>query len=71
LAFVIELQNACEVRLKCIVEADVVGSRGPAQGQGTIILAPKSQGGAAAKADALKVKSMGGMANISHSCKEI
>jgi hypothetical protein len=70
-AFVIELQNSCEVRLKCTVEAYVVGSRGPAQGQGTLILAPKSKGAASTRSYALKVKSAGGMANVSHSCKEI
>ncbi|MGH6739874.1 MAG: hypothetical protein ACREDY_12745 [Bradyrhizobium sp.] len=69
--FVIELQNSCEVRLKCIVEAYVVGSRGPAQGQGTLILSPKSKGNGAIKSFALKVKSMGGTANVSHRCKKI
>ena len=71
MAFVIELENACEMRLRCTVEAYVLGSRGPAQGQGTLILAPKSKGADAIKAYSLKVKSAGGMANVSHSCKAI
>lgn len=71
MTFEIELHNACELRLKCTVEAFVMGSRGTAQGQGTVLLAPKSKGGTAAKPYALKVKSLGGMANVSHSCKAI
>jgi hypothetical protein len=43
--FEIELQNTCDVRLKCTVDAFVIGSRGQAQGHGTLILAraPKGQ----------------------------
>ena len=69
--FVIELQNSCEMRLKCTVDAYVVGARGPAQGHATLILAPKSKGAAATKAYVMKVKSAGGMANVSHACKAI
>ena len=71
MTFEIELHNVCELRLKCTIEAFVMGSRGTAQGQGTVLLAPKSKGGAATKPYALNVKSLGGMANVSHSCKAI
>ena len=70
-SFVIELQNACEMRLKCTVDAYVVGARGPAAGHATLILAPKLKGATASKSYALKVKSAGGMAIVSHTCKAI
>jgi hypothetical protein len=70
MTFEIELHNDCEMRLQCRIEAFVMGSRGTAQGQGTVLVAPKSKGGAA-KPYGLKVKSLGGMANVSHSCKAI
>ena len=45
--FVIELANLCEQRMKCRVFAYVTSAKGAAQGRGTIVLAPKSQGAAA------------------------
>ena len=69
--FEIELQNACDVRLKCTVDAFVIGSRGQARGHGTVILAPAPKGQTTHKAYVMKVKSAGGMANVSHSCKSI
>ena len=69
--FEIELQNICDVRLKCSVDAFVIGSRGQAQGHGTLILAPAPKGQATRNVYVMKVKSAGGMANVSHSCKSI
>jgi hypothetical protein len=69
--FEIELLNSCDVRLKCTVDAFVIGARGQAQGHGTIVLAAAPKGQTTRNVYAMKVKSAGGMANISHSCKSI
>ena len=45
--FRIEVRNACEKRYRCVVSAYVVGAKGPASGEGTLILGPKSEGAAA------------------------
>jgi hypothetical protein len=67
--FEIELQNSCDARLKCTVDAFVTGSRGQVQGHGTLMLAAAPKGQTTRNTYAMKVKSLGGMANVSHSCK--
>ena len=67
----IELENACDERLKCTVDAFVTGARGQAQGHGTLILAAAPKGQTTRKVYVMKIKSAGGMANVSHSCKSI
>ncbi len=67
--FVVTLANKCEKRLKCVIDAYVTGAKGPSSGHGTVILAPKSQGEAATKSFAMKVKLPGGTAQISRTCK--
>jgi hypothetical protein len=67
----IELQNTCDIRLKCTIDAFVIGARGQAQGHGTVILAAAPKGQTTRKAFVMAVKSMGGMANVSHSCKQV
>jgi hypothetical protein len=69
--FEIALTNSCEKRLRCTIHAYVVGAFGPATGKGTVILAPKSKGADAHKSYVMKVKQIGGTANISHECKAI
>jgi hypothetical protein len=69
--FVIELRNVCEKRVRCTVDAYVVGARGPLQGRARLILPPGSKDQATRKAYVMKVKSAGGMANVSYSCKAI
>jgi hypothetical protein len=69
--FEVQLQNTCDMRLKCTVDAFVTGSRGQAQGHGTIILAAAPKGQTTRNVYAMKVKSAGGMANVSHSCKSL
>ncbi len=69
--FEVELQNTCDMRLKCTIDAFVTGARGQAQGHGTIILAAAPKGQTTRNAYALKVKSAGGIANVSHSCKSL
>ncbi len=67
--FVFKLTNKCDKRLKCVIDAYVTGAKGPSSGHGTVILAPKSQGDAATKSFAMKVKLPGGTAQISRTCK--
>jgi hypothetical protein len=69
--FEVELLNTCSVRLRCTVDAFVIGARGQAQGHGTIVLAAAPKGQTTRNVYAMKVKSAGGMANISHSCKSV
>ena len=40
--FRIELTNRCEQRITCKVFVYITSAKGPAQGRGTIVLAPKS-----------------------------
>lgn len=63
--------NSCDMRLKCTVEVFVMGARGTAQGHGTLVLAAAPKGQTTRQTYVLKVKSAGGMANMSHSCKAI
>ena len=65
----ITLTNKCEQRLKCAVFAYQVGSKGPSQGHGTLVLAPKSAGAKATQVYQLKIKSMGGMGTWSRECR--
>ena len=67
--YVIALENKCEARLKCEVYAYVVSAMGPSQGRTTMILAPSSQGAAAKKSYAMKVKMVGGSAQIARACR--
>jgi hypothetical protein len=67
----IMLTNKCEQRLKCAVFAYQVGSKGPSQGHGTLVLAPKSAGAKATQVFELKIKSMGGMGAWSRECKVV
>ena len=69
--FEVELENSCDERLKCTVDAFVTGARGQAQGHGTLILPAAPKGQTTRKTYEMKIKSAGGMANVSHSCKSI
>lgn len=70
-AYVIELRNACEQRFRCIVDAYVVTARGPAQARVTLTLGPASKAAAARKSHVVNVRSSGGMASVSRSCKTL
>ena len=71
ITFEIELQNTCDMRLRCTVDAFVLGARGQSLGHGTVVLAAAPKGQTTRNVYAMKVKSAGGMANISHTCKAI
>jgi hypothetical protein len=67
--FVIGLANKCEKRLKCTIDAYVVGAKGPASGHATLLLGAASSGAAATKTYAMKVKAAGGTAQVSRQCR--
>ena len=69
--FEVVLENACDMRIKCTVNIYVLGAKGPSQGQSTLVLGPAAKGQTTRKVYALKVKSSGGMANMSQECKKI
>lgn len=67
----VAFENSCDMRLRCTVDLTVMGSRGVAQGRGTLVLGPAAQGQTTRKVWALKVKSAGGMASMSFKCAKI
>ncbi len=67
--FEIALANTCAQRMRCTVTAYVTTAGGPTSGKAVLILAGKSDGAAAKKTYVMKVKSAGGMANVSRDCK--
>jgi len=70
-AYVVELTNKCERRLRCKVNVYVTNAFGPTQGQATLVLAPHAAGDAARKTYALKVKALTGSAQGSRQCSPI
>lgn len=68
-SFVIGLANKCDKRLKCTIDAYVVGAKGPSSGHTTMFLGAASSGAAAKKTYAMKVKAAGGTAQVSRQCR--
>jgi len=68
-AYVITLTNKCERRFSCKVNVNVTNAYGSVHGQATLRLAPQAAGDAARKTYALKVKSLGGMAQGARECE--
>jgi hypothetical protein len=69
--FEVALENSCDMRLKCTIDVFVMGAKGMAQGHTTLTLGAAAKGQSTRKVYVLKVKSAGGMANMSHECKKI
>ena len=67
--FRIELTNNCEQRLKCKVFVYITSAKGPAQGRGTIVLAPKSRGAAATNSYIMRAKMNGGSSQSTRECR--
>ena len=67
--YVQALENKCEARMKCAVFAYTINARGAAHGRSTLILGAKSEGAAATKSYALKVKGMGGFGTADRECR--
>ena len=55
--------------MKCAVFVYVLNAKGPAHGRATLILGPKSDGAAATKSYALKVKGAGGFGTSTRECR--
>ena len=68
---VMKLTNKCEARMKCAVFVYKINARGAAQGRATLILGPKSDGAAATRSYALKVKGAGGFSTSARECRVI
>jgi hypothetical protein len=68
MSYVIGIENRCGKRLKCKIDAYVVGAKGPASAHTTMILGPASSG-AAKKSYPMKVKAVGGTAQVSRDCR--
>ena len=69
--YVMKFENKCEARMKCAVFAYVLNARGPAHGRSTLILGPKSDGAAATKSYALKIKGIGGFGTSARECRAL
>jgi len=69
ITFVIGLQNKCDKRLRCRIDAYVVGAKGPSSAQTIMILGAKSSGASAKKIYAMPVKAAGGTAQVSRECR--
>jgi hypothetical protein len=69
ITFVIGLANKCDQRLKCTIDAYVVGAKGPASGHTTLTLGTRTSGAAAEATYAMKVKAAGGTAQVSRECR--
>jgi hypothetical protein len=69
IAYVIGVANTCDKRIKCKINAYVVGAKGPASGETTMILGVQLSGAAASKSYAMKVKASGGTAQVSRDCR--
>jgi hypothetical protein len=69
ITYVIGIANTCDKRIKCKIDAYVVGAKGPASGHTTMTLGAQSSGAAAKKSYAMKVKAAGGTAQVSRDCQ--
>ena len=64
----IGIANSCGKRLRCEIFANVTGSRGTVLGHTVMTLGPGSSGSAAKKSYEFRVKSAGGIAQVSRQC---
>ena len=67
--FRIELTNKCEQCITCKVFVYITSAKGPAQGRGTIVLAPKSRGAAAKNSYTMRAKMNGGSSQSTRECR--
>jgi hypothetical protein len=69
-SFRVNLENTCDMRIRCTVFANVIQAKGNSLGHGTLMLGPANSA-AAKKTYSLKVKMAGGMAQTTRECKAI
>lgn len=67
--YVIGIANSCEKKLRCEVYANISGVKGTSLGHTVMTLGRASDGAAAKKSYEMRVKSAGGIAQISRECK--
>jgi hypothetical protein len=67
--FYVELINACDKPVVCVVKVYVIGAEGGKAGSGTVQLAPALDGAEVHETWTMETAQAGGMANISRSCK--
>ena len=67
--FYVELINACDKPLVCVVKAYVIGSEGGKAGSATLQLAPALNGAEVREIWTMEIAQNGGMASVSRSCK--
>jgi len=67
--YLIGLTNTCDKRLRCEIFANVSGARGTSLGHTVMILGAASSGAWAKKTYAMRVKTAGGIAQVSRACK--
>jgi len=67
--FYVELINACDKPLVCVVKAYVIGSEGGKAGSATLQLAPARNGAEVREIWTMETAQNGGMASVSRSCK--
>lgn len=67
--FKVVLKNSCEVRIRCVVNVNVINSRGSNAGQQTMLLGAAAAGQFSQKAWMFETGSAGGMANLSRKCQ--
>lgn len=67
--FYVELINACDQALVCVVKAYVIGAEGGKAGSGTLLLAPALDGAAVHETWTMATAQNGGMASVSRSCE--
>ena len=67
--FYVELINACDKPLVCVVKAYVIGAEGGKAGSGTLQLAPALNGNEVHETWTMATAQNGGMATVSRSCE--
>ena len=67
--YVIGLANSCDKRLRCEIFANVSGSRGSSLGHTVMTLGAAGSGAAAKQTYSMRVKTEGGIAQVSRECK--
>lgn len=67
--YVIGITNTCAKRLRCEIFANISGARGAALGHTVMTLGPAGSGAAAKRTYTMRVKSAGGIAQVSRDCK--
>jgi hypothetical protein len=67
--YVIGLANSCDKRLRCEIFANVSGSRGSSLGHTIMTLGAAGSGAAAKQTYSMRVKTEGGIAQVSRECK--